>query len=181
LLRKLDFWGEFSERSGMQVLETERATESTEPLSEEEYWKGVDPRVRELCVLLGSGITYRAACRKMQIDHGQMYRLTQRDANSRRVYSHARARLAGQLADETVEIADGIKDAEPVRAAQAAIASRQWLASKLDPATFGDRSKVAIEHTGSVDLVLTEEKRAKLIELRAAAAKFVENQALRNE
>jgi len=96
-------------------------------------------------------------------------------------YALARARLAAALADETISIADEIRIAEgvdPVRAGQSAIGTRQWLASKLDPATFGDRSQVAIEHTGSVDLVLTEEKRAKLIELRAAAAKFVENQRL---
>lgn len=59
----------------------------------------------------------------------------------------ARARAAGNLVEQTVEIADNGADTstpDPARD-KLRIQARQWLASRWDRATYGERSGAAVE------------------------------------
>lgn len=62
-------------------------------------------------------------------------------------WSRARKAQATKLAEDTIAIADTIRD--PTRA-KVMVSARQWLAGKLDRETWGDRVDVQIEH--KVDL-----------------------------
>jgi hypothetical protein len=93
-------------------------------------------------------------------------RETQAEAMDRRVCDIAAKVAAGEM--------------DP-RAGAVAISAYQWRARHLKPRVYGDKQQVQVDHSGSVELVLSEERRMKLIELRAAAAKFVENQRLTDE
>ena len=51
------------------------------------------------------------------------------------------------MADEILEIADGVKADDPIRVAQMRIDVRKWLVSKLAPKKYGDR----VRHEGGDD------------------------------
>ena len=55
-------------------------------------------------------------------------------------YQQARKVAAETLVGETLEIADGVKHPEDVPKAKLQTQVRQWLASRYDPDTFGDKS-----------------------------------------
>lgn len=61
----------------------------------------------------------------------------------------ARKVVAAQLADQMKESADRVEDGElNPKAAQTAASIRQWLASRYDRETFGDKSSVDVTHKG---------------------------------
>ena len=57
-------------------------------------------------------------------------------------YRAAQAERAAALADEVLEISDAVDDPARVGIARLRTDSRKWLASKLDPARWGDRLEV---------------------------------------
>jgi hypothetical protein len=107
----------------------------------------IEPRLLPILRLMYEGVTFSQASR----DQGHLpqtaWKWVQRDQHSRRAYGDARVRLASALADDTIRMADDAQpDEDPVRRAQLQVGSRQWLAAKLDPATYGDH---AAERSGA--------------------------------
>jgi hypothetical protein len=79
---------------------------------------------------------------------GEFWRALDSDPLLAAEYSRARERKADTFADDIVEIADN--DEDPQRARNR-IDARKWVASKLQPRTYGDRIDMNVQ--GQVDLV----------------------------
>ncbi len=88
-------------------------------------------------------------------------------------YARAREAQADFLADEIIEIADRKGD---VQRARVRIEARMWYAGKLQPKKYGPKADGTTVNVGvcvgDSAFVLTEERRAKLIELRRRAIAF---------
>jgi hypothetical protein len=71
-------------------------------------------------------------------------------------YELARRERTDNLVDETIEIADSVRgsDSNPaVQAAKLAVDTRRWLAAKLLPERFGERSAVELSGKDGKDLI----------------------------
>ncbi len=91
--------------------------------------------------------------------------------------SRARIEQADAMDEKIVEIM-GKVEAGTLTPEQGRVLiwAAQWRASKLRPDRYGDKLQAQVEHSGTVEHVLTEERRMKLIELRKSAVAFVETQ-----
>lgn len=83
-------------------------------------------------------------------------------------YARARENGADTLAEETVAIADEVKDAGQfdsarVNAARLRVDARKWVASKLKPKTYADRLETVQSGTLTVTHSVTDDDRAKLL------------------
>jgi len=126
-----------------------RATVPTAPADPDDRFADVRDEVRQVCLLMESGVSFKAACVKVQIPHGTMWSWIQRRAKNKAAYNTARAMRARLLADEVIEIADGIDEpSDNVRHAQLQCAQRQWLASKMNPVEYGDHVEERQRSTG---------------------------------
>jgi hypothetical protein len=110
--------------------------------SDGEGWPGIDERVWPILDMMWTGSPFTVACKELHIMPQRAWRWIQKGGqHSRRTYEDARRACARAMAGETITIADRCRleaGADPVRAAQAGINSRQWLAAKEDPSTYGD-------------------------------------------
>lgn len=83
------------------------------------------------------------------------------------MYKRARDITVHQLVNETIDIADTDRtDMVAVQAAKNRIAARQWIASRIHRAEYGDRVDQNINVTHELSSKSTEELRAKLEYLR---------------
>ena len=114
-----------------------------------------------VCELLASGLSLRAACRKLDgPDPSTMLRWLEESDVLAQQYAQARARGYQLLADEIIEISDdssgdviysdsGPKlDAEFVARSRLKVESRKWMLSKMLPKLYGD--KLDLNHAGTV-------------------------------
>ena len=99
----------------------------------------------DICVQLMQGKSLRAVCEPKGMPHFvTVLRWVHEDRGGfASKYAHAREVQAGFYAEEQIEIAD--TDENPAQARNRMLA-RQWYASKMDRARFGD--KVQTELTG---------------------------------
>jgi hypothetical protein len=92
----------------------------------------------------------------------------QKDANFAELYTCARTNAADTLAEETVDIADEVKDAghmdsARVNAARLRVDARKWVASKLKPKVYADRIETVTSGHLTVSHSITDEDRAKAL------------------
>jgi hypothetical protein len=110
--------------------------------SDDGSWPGVDERLWPVLDRVWTGTPWTHACRDLGYMPQKAWAwLQQGGAPSRRAYQAAQRACARTLAESTIGIADDARDkegADPVRAAQTSIHSRQWLAARQDPETYGD-------------------------------------------
>lgn len=71
-----------------------------------------------------------------------VYRWLEANEDFRQRYAHARAQQADHYADQIVTIADTAEDANKARLQ---IDARKWVAAKLLPKKYGERTTTAIE------------------------------------
>jgi hypothetical protein len=96
------------------------------------------------------------------------YDWLQKDANFAELYTHARSNAADTLAEETVDIADEVKnaghmDSARVNAARLRVDARKWVASKLKPKVYADRIETVTSGHLTVSHSITDEDRAKAL------------------
>ena len=96
------------------------------------------------------------------------YDWLQKDASFAELYACARANAADTLAEETVDIADEVKDAGQmdsarVNAARLRVDARKWVASKLKPKVYADRIETVTSGHLTVSHSITDEDRAKAL------------------
>lgn len=104
-------------------------------------------KLEDVLTLVTEGTLTKKAAAAVGIPLSTLYRHLRSDPQTWEIYRRAREIGASALADESVEIADSEPDA---RRARVRAQVRQWLASKLDPKTFGDKLDLTI--TENVDL-----------------------------
>ena len=89
-----------------------------------------------------AGMPITRLCKKMNVGTRVFYAWLHDKKEPERWsrYQQARKVAAETLVGETLEIADGVKHPEDVPKAKLQTQVRQWLASRYDPDTFGDKS-----------------------------------------
>jgi hypothetical protein len=109
-------------------------------------------RAASLCQWVAAGNSMRSWCRQSGVAGSTVQRWLAERADFRARYSQARADRADSLADEIQEIADNSQGGsiEDVQAAKLRVEARKWIASKLKPETWGD--KTITEHKGGVSI-----------------------------
>lgn len=98
-----------------------------------------------ICTLIGNGKSLRQISRiRGMPDVGTILRWSKRMPEGfGQQYREAMAARAFHLGEEVVEIADAAKlGADDLRKAGLRIESRKWMAGRMDPKTFGDRTTV---------------------------------------
>jgi hypothetical protein len=134
------------------------------PSAEKAQW------VNALCVWLTEGGSLRGFVRKYPDGPGLScwYDWFASDATITDQYARARENGADTLAEETVAIADEVKDAghmdsARVNAARLRVDARKWVASKLKPKTYADRLETVTSGALTVTHTVTDDDRAKLL------------------
>jgi hypothetical protein len=100
-----------------------------------------------------SGQTFTAAVKAAGFTPWAMYRAIERYPNFGAALERARKTGAAALADEVIEIADTEENAKK---GANRMKARQWLASKLDPKTFGDKLDLTV--TEHIDMTSARER-----------------------
>lgn len=118
----------------------------------------------QLCLLLASGFSLRAACKQHGFPSTEFVRRwLLEDEIFCAQYVRAREEQAEYYADEIVHIADSEDDPNK---AKVRVDARKWVAAKLLPKKYGDRTQeISVNNTVNL-AVMTEERRAELIERR---------------
>jgi len=113
-----------------------------------------------------------------------MMRWLQEKPAFRESYARAKQIQAELLIEEIIEIADDGRndtftntkgtasiDHDVIQRSKLRVDTRKWLAAKLLPKKYGEKVELEVEHSGRVDshIVLTEARRAELLERRRAA------------
>lgn len=113
-----------------------------------------------------AGLPVKRAVEEIGMPWSTFWRETCRDPVLAREYAAARVARTEILAAETTDIADS--DDNPHRARNR-IQARQWLAERMNPASFGQRLDVAVSQT--VDLRdAIEARKTRALAMRAALA-----------
>ena len=122
--------------------------------------KYTDEIGNEIIDLYSSGMNIVTICSQLNIPERTLYDWLERiDAFAQRFHI-ARLNFATTIAEDTINLAN---DRDPQRS-RVKIQVNQWLASKYNPAIYGDHVQVKIEH--SVDLSLALEQAQSRIEGR---------------
>lgn len=100
--------------------------------------------IEDVLTLITEGYLLRQASQSLQIPISSLYRYLKSDPETWASYKRAREIGADAIAEYAVEIADTELDAKKARNR---IQVRQWLASKLDPKTFGDKLDLTVTQT----------------------------------
>lgn len=131
--------------------------------------------VNALCVHLTEGGSLRGFCRQYPQGPGLScwYEWFAGDAIIADQYARARENGADTLAEETVAIADSVRDAGQfdsarVNAARLAVDARKWVASKLKPKTYADRLETVASGALTVTHSISDEDRARVLALMMA-------------
>jgi hypothetical protein len=134
------------------------------PAEEKAQW------VNALCVWLTKGKSLASFCRTypQAPSLSQWFVWIRDDAIIAEAYTRARENGADCLAEETLGIADSVKDAGQfdsarVNAARLMVDARKWVASKLKPKTYADRLETVTSGALTVTHTVTDEDRAKLL------------------
>lgn len=112
----------------------------------------------EICERLAEGESLRTICAGEGMPYrGTVFRWLASDEKFRLQYAHARDAQADTLADEIVDIADdGTRDTyldadgnektnqDVIARSRLRVDARKWVASKLKPKVYGDRTTTAI-------------------------------------
>lgn len=131
---------------------------------EREHW------LNALCVWLTDGGSMSSFCREYPQgpSRAQWFEWLRGDPIMADRYACARENGADTLAEETVAIADSVRDAGQfdsarVNAARLAVDARKWVASKLKPKTYADRIETVTSGALTVTHTVSDEDRAKFL------------------
>lgn len=114
----------------------------------------------EICRRIADGASLRLICQDDDLPHRDtVRRWLQRKPEFRASYTEARVHQAEHFIDEIVEIAD--TDDNPSRA-RVRIDARKWVAARLAPKKYGERSE--IELSGGIDIANRLERARERIE-----------------
>lgn len=108
---------------------------------------------KTICDALASGKSLRAVCAEPGMpDRSTVYDWTEKVEEFAARYARARILRAAHYADEIAEIADDAENrsSEGIQAARLQVDARKWLAARLDPHIWGD--KTAVQHGGVIAL-----------------------------
>jgi len=103
-----------------------------------------------ICDRIAGGEGLATICRDRDLPSRRAVRdWLDKDENFAAMFARAREHQADHYAEEIITIADDALDRshEGIQAARLQVDARKWVASKLRPRVYGDRSSV--EHTGS--------------------------------
>jgi hypothetical protein len=105
-----------------------------------------------ICQRLSAGESLFSICAdgKMPADT-TVYVWLAKDEGFRDKYARAREEQAERYAEQIIEIADDSSDDANSRRVR--VDARKWVASKLLPKKYGDRTRT--EHTGAVNVTIT--------------------------
>jgi hypothetical protein len=93
---------------------------------------------------IASGCTISALCKRLGMAVTTFDRWIDRGGEARRsAYAQARTRAAQSLAEETIDIADAATR-EDAQVAKLRVDTRRWMASKMNPETYGDKQQPLI-------------------------------------
>lgn len=128
----------------------------------------------EICERIARGASLRSITGADRDDFmpGQttVYRWLEENEEFRKQYAHARERQADHYAEEIVDIADGRDDWKPTDAEMASaivrdpqrdrlrIDARKWVASKLAPKKYGDKTILSGDDENPVRVVAKVER-----------------------
>lgn len=87
---------------------------------------------------ISQGKTVDSVIKALGVSIGGFYKWIDRDAKRGELLMRARARGGQSLAEQTLEIADSASPQE-AQVAKLRVDTRRWLASKMDPDTYGDK------------------------------------------
>jgi predicted transcriptional regulator len=89
--------------------------------------------------LVSRGMTKKRMLETLGVSRSAFDRWVQKTAERAARYSRAREEAADSLADETLEIADEA-DPQTAQVAKLRIEARRWLAAKINPEAYGDKT-----------------------------------------
>jgi hypothetical protein len=94
-----------------------------------------------ICTWIAEGRSLRSYCRASGRSIDAIYRWLRSDSVFREQYARAHEDRADTLADELLDIADGVTSGtnEEIQAARLRIEARKWIASKLRPSKWGEQ------------------------------------------
>lgn len=94
-----------------------------------------------LCAWIAEGRSAKSWCRQNGRALVTVYRWLREHADFRARYAHAHEDRADSLADELVDLADGVAEGtlEQVAAARLRIDTRKWVAAKMRPGKWGEQ------------------------------------------
>lgn len=134
------------------------------PAEQKAHWTNA------LCVWMSKGGSLASFCREYPQgpEPSQWFKWFREDAIIQEAYTQARENGADHLAEETVAIADSVRDAGQfdsarVNAARLAVDARKWVASKLKPKTYADRLETVTSGALTVTHTVSDEDRAKFL------------------
>jgi len=111
----------------------------------------VKDQVQKALALHAAGITLPDAAMQCGIDVRIVYDLARRDSIVHDTMISAGEACAAHLVRESLDIAD--KDVDPQRA-RVRVGARQWAASRMDRARWGDKMEIKVEQTVSIAAAL---------------------------
>lgn len=119
----------------------------------------------EVCAAhaLGQSVTQIAS--ETGFSRQQIYRYAGKTPDNEAAWQASQRQYAARIMEETIEIADS--DPDPQRARNR-INARHHYASKLNPAVWGDKLQVEVEHKMDLSIALDEARKRR--ELRAMCA-----------
>jgi hypothetical protein len=106
-----------------------------------------------ICERLAMGQSLTKICAQPEMpSRGAVYNWLDKVEEFANRYARARVLRAAHYADEIVEIADDAENrsTEGIQAARLQVDARKWVAARMDPRMWGDRT--AVEHSGQVTL-----------------------------
>jgi hypothetical protein len=125
-----------------------------------------------LCVWIIEGGSLSSFCRQypQAPSNSQWFEWLASDPIMADRYSRARENGADTLAEETVFIADEVKDAghmdsARVNAARLRVDARKWVASKLKPKVYADRIETVTSGALTVNHAISDDERARALAL----------------
>lgn len=129
----------------LQAIRTERKQEREGKLTRGRPSTYTDEEAHALCRWIAEGRSLLSWCKQSGRDMSTVYDWMRERPDFASKYARAHEDRSDSLADEILEIADGVAGTESVAAVQAArlqVEARKWIASKLRPQKWGERQIV---------------------------------------
>jgi hypothetical protein len=109
-------------------------------------WASPDPdaALRELCDYVSSGNHLNDFCKSKGFPYSSLLWWMEKDPKRVEMYARAREARADVLADEIVSISDEHGDSDAVARNRLRVDARKWVASKLKPRTYGEKTQTEL-------------------------------------
>lgn len=107
-----------------------------------------DDLMTAICEQIAAGKSLRSQLADFDITNGTFFRAVEANAQWAEQYARAREAQADTLADEIVDIADDARSDDDPASRRLRVEARKWVAAKLRPKRWGDRT--VVEHDGAV-------------------------------